>query len=188
MARSQLLKDIVSGTVSLESVFLRLKVIMSDFENEHITNWVNGELQGYRESNEVPHYRAFKGTAIGTFIVNNRVQYTNAPVPLESLLDTKDVEEIISLRVHDSIATVQSMLNGDNREKYGKVVPTSFCHSISTYELQIAGIVVKLSSTHLEGIVSAVKSKLVEVIMELEKQFNNLDSLDIKSQVGRKFY
>ncbi|MGR5990171.1 hypothetical protein ACT7C6_09670 [Bacillus paranthracis] len=57
------------------------------------------------------------------------------------------------------------------------------CYAISTEELQIAGMSIKCSSNVLSKIVANVKSKLVDVIMELEKQYDNLDDLDIKSQV-----
>jgi hypothetical protein len=183
MARSQLLKDLVSGNVSIESILLRLKIILSDLDNEPIMNWVNGELHGYKETNEVPKYRILKGNPTGTFLVNYSFKYTNASVPLESLLTRDIIDKIITVDVSDSIAIIQTILNGDNRDNYVKHISTSYCHSISTGALQIAGMRISYASNLLDGIVSYVKSKLVDVVMELEKQFKNLDELDIKSQV-----
>jgi hypothetical protein len=183
MARSQLLKDLVGGNVSIENVLLRLKVILTDLNNEAIMNWINGELQGYKETNDVPKYRILEGAPMGTFVVNHRYKYTDAQVPLESLLPQDIIDEIITLKVRDSIATIQIILNGENRDNYAKQIPTSFCHQISKEQLQIAGMNVKFPSNRLDGIVSNVKSKLVEVVMELEKQFENLDDMDIKSQI-----
>lgn len=45
MARSQLLKDIVNGKENMESILLRLKVILSDLDSQPIIEWVNGELE-----------------------------------------------------------------------------------------------------------------------------------------------
>ncbi|WP_269800869.1 AbiTii domain-containing protein [Bacillus sp. SN10] len=47
MARSQLLKDVVSGQASLENILLRLKVILSDLDNDLTMSWIQGELHGY---------------------------------------------------------------------------------------------------------------------------------------------
>lgn len=44
---------------------------------------------------------------------------------------------------------------------------------------------IRFSSIDLDGIVSNVKSKLVDIVMELEKQFDHLDDLDIKEQVEK---
>ncbi|MCT1391936.1 hypothetical protein M4D76_27195 [Peribacillus frigoritolerans] len=183
MARSQLLKDVVTGKESIESILLRLKVILSDLDNEPIINWVNGELRGYKEEDDVPRYRILKGTPMGTYIVNQGYQYSNAPVPLMHLLSEDFFENIITLSVRDSIATIQNVLNGENRENYSNIIPTEMCHGMSTDELQIVSMRISFSSNKLDRIVSNVKSRLVDIVMELEKQFDNLDDLDIKDQV-----
>jgi hypothetical protein len=183
MARSQLLKDIVSGKENIENILLRIKVILSDLDNELIMNWVNGELQGYKNIEDVPSYRILKGRPEGTYIVNNQIKYTNASVPLEGLLSKETIDELNTLKVRDSIMAIKNILDGDNRNNYSKPVDTYFCHSISIAELQIASMKISFSSNQLDGILSNVKSKLVEIVMELEKQFEHLDELDIKPQV-----
>ncbi|ADU28480.1 hypothetical protein [Evansella cellulosilytica] len=183
MARSQLLKDAVGGKESIENILLRLKVILADMENENIMNWVNGELEGYKDKDNLPPFRILKGHITGTYLVNFQFQYTDAPVPLENLLSKEQIDEIETVKIYDGVATIQNILQGANAESYGTVVPTAFCYAISKDELQIAGMKVKIASNQLNGIVSRVKSKLVEVIMELEKEFENLDELDIRDQI-----
>ncbi|MFH7833814.1 AbiTii domain-containing protein [Bacillus luti] len=183
MARSKLLLDVVSGRESLENIFFRLKVILSDLDNQTIMNWIQGELQGYKSGEEIPTYRILSGSAVGTYVINNAMKYTDAPVPLENLLEADKIGELKTVPISDGIGTLQDILNGENREKYAMTIPTSYCHAISTRELQLMGMRIKIGSNQLNGIVSHVKSKLIEVIMELEKQFDNLDDLDIKSQV-----
>ncbi|PEE81750.1 AbiTii domain-containing protein [Bacillus toyonensis] len=183
MARSKLLHDVVSGKESLENIFFRLKVILSDLDNETIMNWIHGELQGYTSDEEIPPYRVLKGNAIGTYIINSAAQYTDASVPLENLLTNDQVQELRTVNISDGIGALQDILNGTNRENYALQIPTSFCHNISTTQIQLLGMRMQIGSNQLNGIVSHVKSKLIEVIMELEKQFDNLDDLDIKSQV-----
>jgi len=186
MARSQLLRDTVSGKESIENILLRLKVILSDLDNESIMNWVNGELEGYKDKDNIPPYRIFKGIITGTYWLNDTIKYTNQPVPLEFLIPKEKIEEIRTIKMKVSIAAIQNMLQGENKEKFGTVIPTAYCHSISTDDFQIAGMRLNFASNQLDGIVSRVKSKLVEVIMELETEFQNLDELDIRTQIEEK--
>jgi hypothetical protein len=183
MARSQLLKDAVSGKESIESILLRLKVILSDLENGNIMNWVNGELEGYKAEENLPPYRIFQGNIIGTYLVNYTTKYTGQPVPLQFLISKEKIDELSTINMSDGIGVIQNILQGENRENYGRVIPTEYCHAISKDTLQIAGMRVTVPSNRLDGIVSQVKTKLVDVIMELEKEFDNLDDLDIRSQM-----
>lgn len=183
MGRSQLLRDAVSGKESIENILLRLKVILSDLDNENIMNWVNGELEGYKDKENIPSYRVLKGNITGTYLVNFTTQYTDAPVPLDFLISKEKIEELREIKMTDGISTIHNILQGENREDYAFVIPTAYCHVISKDNLQIAGMRVKVASNQLDGIVSRVKSKLVEVIIELEKEFENLDELDIRFQM-----
>lgn len=183
MARSQLLKDVVGGKESIESILLRLKVILSDLDNDSIMNWVEGELKGYKDEYDVPPYRVLKGAPRGTYIINHVAQYSNANVPLRHILSEDLIDKMVTLDVTDSIGALQNILNSENRNHYQKLIPTEFCHTISTMELQITGMTIYYGANQLDAIVSNVKAKLVDVIMELEKQFENLDDLDISDQV-----
>lgn len=183
MARSKLLTDLVNGSSSLETILLRLKVILTDLEDEKILDWIKGELEGYKET-PVPSYRTLRGIPTGTFIVNYQNQYTNARVPLGSTFLTEElIETIITLEYTDSINTIQNLLNSENRNDLKKSIETELCHNISTQQLQILGMTIDYSSNQIDGIVSVVKSKLVDIIMELEKTFDNIDALDISSQI-----
>ncbi|MCF7625525.1 hypothetical protein CQ056_28205 [Peribacillus simplex] len=183
MARSQLLKDIVGGQVSIENILLRLKIILTDLDNEPIMNWINGELQGYKNEEDVPKYRILKGTPKGTFVVNSVVQYTNANVPLHNLITDEMYDSLITLNVKNSITSIQNILNGENRDNFAKSISTELSHAMSTMQVQITGMSIRYTSLDLEAMVSNVKSKLVDIVMELEKQFDNLDDMDIKDQI-----
>ncbi|WP_264647976.1 AbiTii domain-containing protein [Bacillus thuringiensis] len=183
MARSELLKDLVTGQKTLENILLRLKVILSDLDNEVIMNWIQGELQGYDATGDIPAYRIVKGEPMGTFIVNYSTKYTNSQVPLEALIPQEKIDQFITIHVKDGINTLQEVIVKGNDVNYGRVVPTAVCHAISTEDLQIGSMSIKCPSNKISKIVANVKTKLVDVILELEKQYDNLDEMDIKSQV-----
>ncbi|WP_410491636.1 hypothetical protein QMA40_12050 [Bacillus thuringiensis] len=183
MAKSQLLKDTVSEQSSFENILLRLKVILSNLDNELIMSWIEGELTGYKLDDKLPDYRVVTGIPMGKFIVNGSFEYTDSQVPLGQVLEPDMIKDLVRMPILDTIKTLEEILSGENKEDYCLVVPTELCHGISTQELQILAMKIKCPSNFISKVISNVKSKLVDVIMELEKQYENLDELDIKSQV-----
>lgn len=178
MPRSQLLKDLISGRESLENILMRLKVIIADLDDESIMNWVNGEIQGY-EGNP-PKYRVLRGELFGTYILNGYAQVTgNVPLPNRLLEETKELLRTVNIK--DSIGTIKGIVEGEN--EFANVIPANLCHSLSTHSVQIINMRCQVPKNFLERIVTHVKGKLLDVILELEKQFTNLDELDISSQI-----
>lgn len=183
MARSQLLRDLLDPGVDLENILFRLKVILSDLNNNYIDTWLQSEIEGYKEEGELPEYRKTEGIVIGTYFINGRTQYTNSNVPLESLISVEDIKVIKTIYIYDSMKSIQEHINRDDDSTFKKIIPTAYCHHISNYSLQIASMKVVASNTFFSGILSSVKSKLVEIIIELEKQFDNIDTHDIRPQL-----
>lgn len=54
MAKSQLIKDLATNKISLEEGLQRLLVISSELNNEELTSWIIGELNGYSNKVELP--------------------------------------------------------------------------------------------------------------------------------------
>lgn len=183
MAKSQILKDLVTNKTDLESILSRLKVIFMDIGDKTLLSWIDGELMGFN-GDDIPKYRIIKGIAKGTFVLNGQAQYTNANVPIEALIsDSEFIDEILTVQVGNTIQSIQNLLESPDKENMSRVIPTYFCHKISRPDFQLLGMAINISSTQLNSLTACVKSKLIEIIMELEKQFDNLDDLDITDQI-----
>ncbi|MCM2590490.1 hypothetical protein NDQ53_14400 [Rossellomorea marisflavi] len=182
MARSKLIKEFVSEEISLQNTLMRLKVILSDLDSEEINQWINFELTGYPEEVELPPYRCFEGNPIGTFIVGkygHGMQYKNAPIPL-SHLSSEDRKSLILIKIRDGISGVQRLK--DSQNTIARTIPTEYCHSISGGNLTIQGMTIQCSPNQFEDIVSSIKNMVLDILIELEKEFGILDSLDIFSE------
>lgn len=66
VAKSQILKDLVTNKTDLESILSRLKVIFMDIGDQTLLSWIDGELMGFN-GDDIPKYRIIKGIAKGTF-------------------------------------------------------------------------------------------------------------------------
>lgn len=179
MGRSQILKDMVSGDDQLESVLWRLKIILSDLENEEINNWIDNELRGYDDTADVPPYRVLTGRPVGAFIMGG-FQHKNAEIPTAHL-DKEGLDRLQNVQVMDGISGINSLLEKENGT-IGKSIPTDYCHVISRPGMLIQGMTVTLSVNQIKGILSNIKSNLMDILLKIEKEFGNLDTLDTFSE------
>ncbi|GAA0448404.1 hypothetical protein GCM10008983_28050 [Lentibacillus halophilus] len=180
MSKSQILKDLVGGEERLESVLMRLKVILADLENEEINKWINSEIQGYETVNDVPPYRVLKGRPIGTYMLGN-LKHTNASIPLNHI-STELREQMLTINITDGALGIKSLL--DSTSEVGRPVPAEVCQRLSHVGFYLSGMRIEVSPNQLQGIVANIKNKVTNIIMKLEKDFGNLDSLDVFSGEG----
>lgn len=190
MARSQLLKDLTSGNSNIESILMRLKVILIGLNNDVISEWVEGELSGYRDISHLPPYRVVSGEPKGHCIINNRAEVKNYIVPLRSLLIKRNIldkyEDFVNIDITDGIGSLEYAIKHERERNFGRSIPTEVCQSLSSRELQIASMNILIPINKVEGVILVTKSKLIDVILKLEKDFTDIDSLDIENQFESK--
>lgn len=81
----QLRNDTLDESVSLSSALRKSKVLASVLRNDELRRWVNGELDGYPEKNDLPDYRVQRIQSIGTFSGSFGRIVQNATIPTFSL-------------------------------------------------------------------------------------------------------
>lgn len=186
-SRSQLLKDLVASDPDIESILSRLSIILSDLPDTdktiQINEWINNELSGYPDNDSLPTYRIIKGRPIGMYVVNGIHQYKNALVPIRlSQMPTEKIAEWELIKLTNSIREIQNVIK--QNEPLGISIPTELLHIYSTYQLQMLQVTMQIASSQLFTIENTVKSKLRKIILELDKEFNNIDELDISEELS----
>ena len=180
MAKSRIIKELASGNISLETGLKQLKVLLTEFNKSEMLRWVNCELQGYGDSDIVPEYRIVAGNLIGTFL-NYQLKCTNIGIPLNANAPDEMVNICTNVKLYDSISALR-MLN-DNSKEIGKQIPSSYLPYIQQYSAismtALLSAFVKISQTQIENIFSKVENMVLDVLLLLEKEFGNLDDLDI---------
>jgi len=74
-----IINDLVVTDVSLSDPLLKTKVLATRIQNTQLLDWVESELSGYRDKEDLPPYRRSKGILKGNF-VNGYKQYTNVDI------------------------------------------------------------------------------------------------------------
>ena len=67
MAKSKIIKDLVTGNITVLQALDRLLVISMELGDEGLLKWVQQEKNGYSQDDDVPTYRLVSMHPIGTF-------------------------------------------------------------------------------------------------------------------------
>lgn len=182
----QLISDLVEENTALESILLKAKVIAHKIDNNSFKEWIDKELNGYSSSKDLPEYRKQPGQIMGTLI--NRVQRINNTVIPISHLDPETIDELTKVNLFDSLTGIEYCLKENESGTLTVNLSPEVCAIInkniplaSGFRVQFAHII--LSASCYKEIITIFKSRLLEFILELEKEFElNLDFKTIKKE------
>lgn len=167
----QIQESVIQEGCDLGSVLLKLRLLASRLGSNVLEDWVRHESDGYPNGAEVPPYRSicvsFRGTFLGPFGSGVR----NAPIP-PYLIEKYAGEKWTKYEARQSIAAIGDLLkrntNAGNLQidssnlillLQGKIYEGYACNEI----------IGSISESELSGIQQAVRSRILELTLELEK-------------------
>lgn len=178
MAKSKIIKDLASGNIDMFTAMKILKILLLDFPKPEIEKWVNCELNGYSKTDTLPNYRKYIGDIKANFFVG-RVQYTGTRIPINQF--SEDIRKsIVECNIYNSLSSILSMK--DLKEyNIAKIVQPEFYNALckGTHIDSITSAMVYAPNTAPTEILANVESRLLDIFCILEKEFGNLDELDI---------
>lgn len=167
----QIQESIVQEGAELGPVLLKLRLLASRLGSDVLEEWVKHESEGYPKGSEIPSYRvvglSYKGTFSGPFGSGIK----NAPIPTY-LVKEHAGEAWTNYEVRESIAGVEELLKmsvesgslGIDASNLilllqGKVYEDYACNDINA----------SISRTAIAEIQQSVRSRILELTLELEK-------------------
>lgn len=168
----QIQKSVVDENTDLGTVFLKLQLLAAKLGSEYLEDWVKHESHGYPKDIEVPSYRVADIVYRGAFAGPMGTGFKNAPIPTH-LVEKYAGRAWVKYSVRESIAAVDKMLKAEEFGSsgfqidasnlllmlQGKIYPNYSC-------IEITG---SLSAVGFYEIRQSVKSKILELTVELEK-------------------
>lgn len=188
MAKSQIIKDLANGTSDTQTTLKRTKILLQDLDNDDLLEWVKCELEGYPDDVEVPDYRVISGQLYGSYFkgsLANHMTYNHVPLSLGNM-SNEEKENILTVRITQGIEVLRRMLEGNDKKENMQLVkplPAEYYPYIAKSNNDLGMIIttasVELNTPNVLNIFPKVESKLLDILSYLEKQFGNLDDLDI---------
>lgn len=178
MAKSRIIKELSNNEITMEVALNRLLIIASDLENEDLANWASAELNGYNKHMELPAYRQKKSTHFTYSGINGNFQVTNITFPYIEILLEQD-EHLLEVHITDSISSIQSMVT--NSEKPACYIDYTWMsgHVYEKTGIICTSIKQNIPVNFMQNIMSEIKTRLLQVLIKLDKEYGCLDDLDI---------
>lgn len=188
MAKSQIIKDLANSAVDTQTALKRTKVLLQELDNDELLQWINYEIEGYPDDVKVPEYRVIGGQLYGSYFkgsIATHIKYTHVPLPLGNLPD-EIKEDILTVKITQGIEALKGIIEESQKNENGgliKPIPAEFYPLIAQANNDLGMIIatasVELNMAKILNIFPKVESKLLDILSFLEKQFGNLDDLDI---------
>jgi len=182
MAKSNIIKELANNEIALDIALKRLLLLANDLADADVISWVEKELSGYWKDDVIPEYRILHSLDLSYTGVNGNMQVKNMPLPL-TYLSKETRERVETLRVFESIANIvkKSAINNNFHNDLtllaGEVYHNTRCGLQDG--VQCLSIQQNFQASQFQEILDKVGLMLLNTFMKLEKQFGNLDSLDI---------
>lgn len=183
MAKSKIIKDLVTENITLAQALDRLLIIAMELEDESLLKWIRQEKNGYEENDSLPNYRKVQLTPIGNFqIYSMGTIATHKKKVLPTMgVSTTIKDTMNNYWVRDSIAgMVESIASIDKGGTAGIPIPPELFYMFEKdTNIHLTSATLSLDKTSLVRIIDATKTRMIEILTMLEKNFGCLDELDI---------
>ncbi len=164
-------ESVVEENSNLGSILLQLRLLAARLGSDILEEWVKYESEGYPTDVDVPSYRVVQVTYRGTFLGPFGSEIRNARIP-PYLIEKYAGENWIKYEIRESIGAIDEIIkkNSDGRLLgidasnlilllQGKIYERYACNDVSG----------QISSTSFYEIQQAVRSKILELTLELER-------------------
>lgn len=176
--RSKILLDLIRNDITVIQALQSLDLMTEDLGDNEIRAWINKELNGYNNDDAIPNYRKIDVTVVGDIQVGYQL-YKNIQIPfpkkINDIIGTFDATEPISKIEQYSKAESDTESHCLNLE--------ADCVLLNQYK-STNGIILsasrRLSIYSYTNILGSIKTKLISIFKELEKNYGNLDDLYIE--------
>lgn len=189
----ELIDKISAQESSLTDILIRTKVLAFQLKNEELKTWIDSELNGYNDSKTLPTYRITNCQITGT-ISNGFNRATNYPIPLIGL-DDEMRKDMQTVKLFQSISALDMLVEQGKTGKIVMTIPAGMYGYLSKdfdngYEIEFARR--EISKAQIVQVLTSVKSKLLDFLLELnikfgEEKINDLSTGKEKDTVSSLF-
>ena len=178
MARSKIIVDFVQDNIPLSKMLLRLKTLIFELHNDEILEWINYEINGYDETKVVPKYRKIIGDVTCDIFQFNRI-FQNVCLPLTYNNDY--IIEITTCSCKDSVSAIERMMNKEDGSLMSIIPMAAYPYLQNNVKINgnIQNAKVVYAVHQFSDIYSAIKNKVLDILLTLEQECGNLDNYDL---------
>ena len=160
----------IDGTSDLETLLRKCRVLASRLQNNEFKQWVQSELDGYRDEIEVPEYRHIQSQAYGHFFGPFGSGLSNMQIP-DSCIPKKLRERLTFLKMQQGVSGLASLARGSESDTIHMNWPADVYPLFDgkVYEnMRLAQAWLALPKSSVIGILSTVRNRILDFALEIE--------------------
>lgn len=179
--------DLINESASLSNTLRKAKILANAIGLPEFREWVEGELNGYKSTKNLPKYRHFEATNFGTFVGPFQTMTKNVVLPTFNLPDyLKEFAEnqyfLQGVGALEALEALEAQVSGSPLQQkwpQEKVM-------LAQEHLEFSGGMVlidaekRIPSHHIAGILDQVKNKLLDFVLGLQE--NNITLEDLRNR------
>lgn len=178
---------LLSGESDIAPILLKFRLLAAKLGSNPLQEWVKHEMEGYPTSVEVPDYRKLDVVYRGTFSGPFGSGIKNAPIP-SYLIEKFAGESWTTYQMRQSIAAVDEFVNASKDS--GGTLSINASNLIlllqgNVYENYACNEVTgMISVAQLRELQHAVKSRILELLIELESSIPAASQISIGNETA----
>lgn len=180
-----LLRDIQQAAIDENSqvatLLRKCKVLATRLGSQEFSNWIDNELNGYKNLDELPSYRVFRVNSYGDFVGYFGRQGKNLPIPPGVF--PEDIREYVeTMKLTMSISSLASLAESEEglREAWPPEVIRIMGAKI--YEdMNCLSAWKALSHAALVGVIDTVRTRVLNFALQIEKEYPDAGEASINS-------
>jgi AbiTii len=155
MLLDEIINSLADDTKPLTGALLKTKILLHQLGAPELVAWVNAELNGYTNSEDLPPYRIVHGM-VKANVSNMVTRYTDHPIPIMHL-DEKAQENLERPELGMPIATMESLTQGKG-SSVTRPIPMEFNFKLGEKlgnSFQVESAWIEIAKPAVIGILSA---------------------------------
>lgn len=184
MQRSKIIIELIKDEISVVQAMDILNLLLQDITDKKIKKWLDNEINGYNSKDKIPEYRIVKTNLKGNFNAGG-YQFTKQDIPIKP----ECAKEYLTINVLSSIYEISQFSLAEKESKeHCLTIPLHalIAQNISMINGEVFSAYRELSLYSHTNILAKIKSKLIQIFVELEKKYGNLDNYYIDFSNDKK--
>jgi hypothetical protein len=185
--------DGATGTASVPTLLRKLKVVAARTGSYKLAEWVNKELEGYQSADQLPEYRGpMEAMVLGHFVGIMGREAQNVPIPPSTFPEDMRESSLFVLRLFQPVAEIEEMAKQDHVDLawpadamryYNYGIRTGIIKRVLQDDMALATAHRPLSRQVWIGVVDAVRNRILDLALELERVAPEAGQIDAPDQI-----
>lgn len=185
----KLINDIIellsSEQGNLTDGLIKTKVLLHKLGEKQLIEWVNNELNGYEDTDEVPSYRVLPAQVMAN-LASIAWQVQSHPIPLAHLTPEQQ-ESLQSMKMSQSLAVLEKFGQkpGGHLESPIPLEANAYLGETLQSGVHIQRAWCQIENSSITQVLIKVRSRLLDFILELSEKFGDeLDEEQLRERIA----